>query len=165
MCGVGSPAKRSWLRQTNRFLLRSRGDILFCSAIRGQIPLERGLPASWIVHRVSKYSRSRLESTRGRACHRQPCPLWPPSASTLPFHQIVLLSCLTYRTVPFENQNKYKNNGEGGIRTPGRASPTQPFQGCSLSHSDTSPAIVLSYEFLVLSLLVILYPFSLKEAL
>ena len=30
-------------------------------------------------------------------------------------------------------------NGEGGIRTRGRASPTQPFQDCSLGHSDTSP--------------------------
>ena len=32
-------------------------------------------------------------------------------------------------------------NGEGGIRTRGRASPTQPFQDCSLGHSDTSPKI------------------------
>ncbi len=34
--------------------------------------------------------------------------------------------------------NKEKN-GEGGIRTHGRVNPTQPFQGCSISRSDTSP--------------------------
>ena len=30
-------------------------------------------------------------------------------------------------------------NGEGGIRTRGTVTRTHPFQGCSLSHSDTSP--------------------------
>ena len=29
--------------------------------------------------------------------------------------------------------------GERGIRTPGGDEPTQPFQGCTIDHSDTSP--------------------------
>ena len=29
--------------------------------------------------------------------------------------------------------------GRGGIRTPGRLAPTQPFQGCTIDHSDTLP--------------------------
>ena len=33
--------------------------------------------------------------------------------------------------------------GEGGIRTPGGVAPTQPFQGCTIDHSDTSPVVLL----------------------
>ncbi len=32
--------------------------------------------------------------------------------------------------------------GEGGIRTPGGLAPTQPFQGCTIDHSDTSPRLI-----------------------
>ena len=31
--------------------------------------------------------------------------------------------------------------GRGGIRTPGRLAPTQPFQGCTIDHSDTPPVV------------------------
>ena len=36
---------------------------------------------------------------------------------------------------------KVKCGGEGGIRTLGTVSHTHAFQACSLSHSDTSPAL------------------------
>ena len=36
------------------------------------------------------------------------------------------------------NKNFTQKNREEGIRTPGGTSPTQPFQDCTLSHSDTS---------------------------
>ena len=32
----------------------------------------------------------------------------------------------------------YKTGREEGIRTPGGIAPTQPFQDCTLNHSDTS---------------------------
>ena len=35
--------------------------------------------------------------------------------------------------------NVRHDGGEGGIRTPGGVAPTQPFQGCTIDHSDTSP--------------------------
>lgn len=37
-------------------------------------------------------------------------------------------------TKPFANVG-----GRGGIRTPGGVAPTQPFQGCTIDHSDTPP--------------------------
>ena len=33
----------------------------------------------------------------------------------------------------------FESGGEGGIRTLGGLAPTQPFQGCTIDHSDTSP--------------------------
>lgn len=41
-------------------------------------------------------------------------------------------------TKPFANIG-----GRGGIRTPGGVAPTQPFQGCTIDHSDTLPVVVL----------------------
>ena len=40
------------------------------------------------------------------------------------------------------------SGGEGGIRTPGGVAPTQPFQGCTIDHSDTSP-VVCSFASMV----------------
>ncbi len=46
--------------------------------------------------------------------------------------------------VILENKNKTERPGfEPGVRT----SPTQPFQGCSISHSDTSPEAVINKKF------------------
>ena len=45
-------------------------------------------------------------------------------------------------------------NREEGIRTPGGIAPTQPFQDCTLSHSDTSlfnVAFIIIISFLILS--------------
>ena len=35
-----------------------------------------------------------------------------------------------------------KHGGGGGIRTPGGLAPTQPFQGCTIDHSDTPPVVI-----------------------
>ena len=43
--------------------------------------------------------------------------------------------------------NQIKNREEG-IRTPGGTSPTQPFQDCTLSHSDTSLNYINSFSLL-----------------
>ena len=40
---------------------------------------------------------------------------------------------------PFMTATAYKTGGGGGIRTPGGVAPTQPFQGCTIDHSDTPP--------------------------
>ncbi len=53
-----------------------------------------------------------------------------------------LCGCPIYRAATWGRpycEPRNTRNGEGGIRTRGRASPTQPFQDCSLGHSDTSP--------------------------
>jgi hypothetical protein len=38
--------------------------------------------------------------------------------------------------------------GEGGIRTLGKVTPTHAFQACSFNHSDTSPMLVSSMDYL-----------------
>ena len=39
--------------------------------------------------------------------------------------------------------------GEGGIRTHVRVSPKHAFQACAFSHSATSPAVLLLFEFII----------------
>ena len=42
----------------------------------------------------------------------------------------------------YHRQRRRRNamfGGRGGIRTPGGVAPTQPFQGCTIDHSDTLP--------------------------
>lgn len=39
----------------------------------------------------------------------------------------------------FEVERTSKDGGSGEIRTLGRFAPTQPFQGCTIGHSDTEP--------------------------
>ena len=38
-------------------------------------------------------------------------------------------------------RNASETGGGGGIRTPGGVAPTQPFQGCTIDHSDTPPVV------------------------
>ena len=51
--------------------------------------------------------------------------------------------------------------GEGGIRTPGRLSPTLPFQGSTLDRSATSPLQLLYHIFNVFAYPLISKPDSL----
>ena len=44
---------------------------------------------------------------------------------------------------------RHRIGGGGGIRTPGGVAPTQPFQGCTIDHSDTPPVVVAPVRKLV----------------
>ena len=52
----------------------------------------------------------------------------------------------------FKNVKKtLQKNREEGIRTPGGIAPTQPFQDCTLSHSDTSLCYNYCFLFFIIS--------------